>query len=496
LHRIRAAAVIAAEKGGQQQLNIWGVSKYDRMPPYPAEVARAKDKKKPSNAPPRATLKLVGGDRLVFGREVSHRDATAFRRLVHKAQEEGQTGFTFDFSASTFMKSVAMAQLVVQAETCRREGMHFDVIEPRDRRLRDLFAYSNWAHHLSPVNYGANDQYPDGWLPVARYKTDEDLLHLVNHTCEVVLRKAQVRRSTLHGLEWAMNEIADNVFQHAAADEGGLLAVTVAPGRQKVQFVVADAGRGIPTTIRTSKHPGLDSDVRAVRHAMKQGVTRDRSIGAGNGLAGAMRIATAARGSFLVHSGQALVLANAVQPTPRGQLFRPNEALDGTLVYFELMTDHEFDLEAALLKDGVRITDWDYLDFAYAVDEQDVRVSIAEEASSTATRIAGNPVRVKVRNLVLAHPEVKVIIDFAGVERVTASFADEVVGKLYESLGPQRFADRVVLAGMGKGLVRGQVVRAMGQRHSEAEKRERRRKTAEQRRRRDRGNKRRSSRSK
>ncbi len=243
---------------------------------------------------------MVAKDRLVFGREVHHPDATLFRRLMHKAQAEGRTGFTFDFTATTFAAPVAMAQLVVQAEACRRAGMHFDVIDPQDRPTRSIFEHSNWAHHLSPINYEANERQPEGWLPVIRYQTDEELLDLVNRTCEVVLREADVRRSALHGLEWALNEIADNVFQHADAPEGGLVAVTVAARRRKVQFVVADAGNGIPATIRTG-HPGLKSDLSAVRHALKQGVTRDRAIGPATGWLGhsASRQRQAARSSSI-----------------------------------------------------------------------------------------------------------------------------------------------------------------------------------------------------
>jgi hypothetical protein len=59
--------------------------------------------------------------------------------------------------------------------------------------------------------------------------------------------------SALHGLEWPLNEIADNVLQHAEAPEGGLAAVTVAAKRRRAQFVVADAGRGIPATMCTVK---------------------------------------------------------------------------------------------------------------------------------------------------------------------------------------------------------------------------------------------------
>lgn len=422
---------------------------------------------------PRATLR-ANGDRLIFGRQIHHPDATAFRRLMHQAQDQGQTGFTFDFHRTEFAAPVAMAQLVVQAEACRQAGMHFDVIEPEDRRTRRVFEHSNWAHHLSPVNYAPNGREPGRWLPVVRYRTDEELLHLVNHTCEVVLREADVRRPALHGLEWALNEIADNVFQHAEAPNGGLVAVTVAAKRRKVQVVVADAGKGIPATIRTG-HPHLTTDLRAVRQSLKQGITRSRKVGAGNGLAGALRIAIAGGGTFLVHSGRALVTASSGQPSPAGQHRPAIDALDGTLVYFEIAVNREFDLEGALLEDGIGISDWDYLDSVYRPGESDIRLTVSEEATSTATRIAGRPVRSKARNLVFAHPSVKVILDFAGIDRLTASFADEVVGKLLVSLGPDRFRSRVVLDGLSDELVRGQVARALGQRRVEAHDAQRRR---------------------
>lgn len=165
----------------------------------------------------RASLSLTGTDRLVFGEQVHHQDATAFRRLMHEAKLERKRGFTFDFRRTQFAAPVAMTQLVVHTDACRQSGMHFDVIGPSNPKTRGVFEHRNWAHHLSPVNYEPNDRQPVGWLPVARYPTDEQLLGLVNHTCDVVLREADVRRSALHGLEWALNEIADNVFQHADA---------------------------------------------------------------------------------------------------------------------------------------------------------------------------------------------------------------------------------------------------------------------------------------
>lgn len=404
----------------------------------------------------------------MFGLELHHRDATRFRRLMHRAQEKRQTGFTFDFSETKFAAPVAMAQLVVQAEACRRAGMHFDVIEPLNRETRSIFRAANWAHHLSPVNYEPNRKFPKDWLPVVRYATDTDLRRLVDATCSVLLRRARIRRQALHGLEWAPNEMADNVFQHAESAHGGLAAVTVAAQRRRVQFVVADAGRGIPATMRTG-HSGLGSDLTAVKYALRQGITRSRKIGAGNGLAGTLRIALAAEGSFMVHSARALVRVSAEEPTPDEQQFRAVDRLDGTVVYFEMGIDREFDLEEALLQDGIGIGHWDYLDAAYNPDEQHIRLRVTDEVTSTATRVAAKPLRRLSRNLVFAHPTSKVIIDFGGISSITASFADEVVGKLLVSLGPGRFRGRVLLDGLDEPLVRGQVQRALSQRAAEAE---------------------------
>lgn len=68
----------------------------------------------------------------------------------------------------------------------------------------------------------------------------------------------------------------------------------------------------------------------------------------------------------------------------------------------------------------------------------------------------------------------RVGLDFQGIDKVTASFADEVVGKLLVNLGPSMFASRIVIEGISDQLVRGQVVRTLGQRRVEAEDRERR----------------------
>jgi hypothetical protein len=298
---------------------------------------------------------------------------------------------------------------------------------------------------------------------------------------EVVVRGGKVRREALKGLDWAMNEIADNVLVHANAPAGGLVAVTRQAKRRRVQFVVADAGDGIPATMRTG-HPRLRNELQAVRQAIKQGVTRDKRVGAGNGLAGALRIATAAGGKFSVHSGRASISADHREPEPAGYVRPVADTVHGTVVFFEIGIDRKFDLERVLLQDGIAIIDWDFFDAAYQVDEGDVRLLIKDEVASTGTRAAGAPVRHKARNLADATEAGRVVLDFTGIESMTSSFVDEIIGKLVLALGPEEFTKRIAIEGLSDSIHRGLAARSMAQRREQAEAAASRRRRAAKRR--------------
>ena len=121
----------------------------------------------------------------------------------------------------------------------------------------------------------------------------------------------EIERSVLAGLEWSVNEITDNVLNHAESPLGGLVQVATQRETVAFQFVVGDARRGILASMRDG-FPDLQDDAEAIGEAVKQGVTRNPDIGQGNGLAGTLRVAALSNGSFSVLSGQALLgLPNA-----------------------------------------------------------------------------------------------------------------------------------------------------------------------------------------
>ena len=88
---------------------------------------------------------------------------------------------------------------------------------------------------------------------------------------------------------------------------------------------------------------------------------------------------------------------------------------------------------------------------------------LCEESTGFGSRLAGRQLRTKCRNLLNAEPAKPLLLDWTGVPLVSSSFADEIVGKLFASLGPLAFSARIRNVGMD-ATVRGLVDKAIMQR--------------------------------
>ena len=91
------------------------------------------------------------------------------------------------------------------------------------------------------------------------------------------------------------------------------------------------------------------------------------------------------------------------------------------------------------------------------------RLKLREESTGFGFRPAGRQLRTKCLHLLNAEPAKPLLLDWTGVPLVSSSFADELVGKLFASLGPLAFSARVRNVGMD-GTVRGLVDKAIMQR--------------------------------
>jgi hypothetical protein len=187
-------------------------------------------------------------------------------------------------------------------------------------------------------------------------------------------------------------------------------------------FCVCNAGIGIPHSLR-SGHKDIISDQEALDKAIREGVTRDKRIGQGNGLYGSWRITQISGGSFEIHAGNACLVSwpDAVHIRPEMIPFHRS------LVIASISYRKALSLEEAL-KFGGRSHDLvDHVQVAYEEDEEGLLVfPLACEAQGFGSRAAGMPVRQKLRNLIRICGGRRIGIVFSDVPIISSSFADEV----------------------------------------------------------------------
>jgi hypothetical protein len=268
-------------------------------------------------------------------------------------------------------------------------------------------------------------------------------------------------RTHLQGIEWSLNEITDNVLNHSESAVGGFVQVTnFARESQRVEFAVCDAGVGIPYTLRHA-HPELQSDAEALDKAIRERITRDQSVGQGNGLYGTWRIVEMSGGIFQIFSGNASLMSS---PKDGLHVRRAAIPFNGTLVVASINYGSPLRLDEALKFKGARHIPVDYIETKYEADDAgNIHLKLTDEASGFGSRKSGESLRKKLSNLVRIRCEGKIIIDFAGIPLVSSSFADEVFGKLFYELGPIEFARRFDFRDMDP-LVRNLIDKAISQR--------------------------------
>ena len=407
---------------------------------------------------------------LHFGSRVDDRALGAFLELVDEAQSRGYNPITLDFRRTGAAYADSMLPLILHAEERRARGQRFRVLLPLDPTLTRLFVNCGWAQLLDPDQADPVAIGPKH-LPVRRYRDHSQQQEVVRHAVDCVLGNMSLHRSAIRALEWAVNEITDNVLNHAEADRGGLVQVNTFTENQRIKLVVSDGGRGIPAAMRVA-FPHL-RDGEALTEAMKPGVTSPRDAGQGNGLAGSARIAEYARGSLKILSGAAgLSLFADERHQWKTQKVRPprGHKFPGTTVMIQLSTAVDFDIEEALALDGRRTPMLDIVDLRYATGEGVLTVKVCDESLGVGSRHAGVELRRKCRNLLDAEPSKRLVLDWTGIPLVSSSFADEVVGKLFVELGFMAFTSRVIHSGaepLVASLLDRAVIQRVGQTHAQ-----------------------------
>ncbi len=410
------------------------------------------------------------GNRIVVTGELLdfHRLLSQIHTIVEK---QGYPDLILDLEHCTSAFQNAMLSVCAQVMAYRKAGVSFDLVPPAKPTLFNLFKNTGWGHFLDPRRFDASTFRGHSQIPATQYTNPAEQQAAVNRIVNVMLGAIpDFQRADFAAFEWSVNELTDNVLVHAESPIGGLVQVsTFIKGRKRVQFVVADAGVGIPTSLRQGR-PAISSDTDALDQAIREGVTRDASVGQGNGLFGSYEICSKSQGEFIVDSGYARL---RYDPSAGLSISGQGIPYAGTLIVATIDFSDPRLLENALRFKGEPYTPVDYVDTKYvSEDSGDIHFSLLEECTSFGSRVSGKPVRHKLMNLLRMSGTTTVCVDFSGVPLMSSSFADEAFAKLFLAVGPVAFIQRVKLRNLhstAEGLVNKAIAQRMQVGQSDAD---------------------------
>ena len=271
-----------------------------------------------------------------------------------------------------------------------------------------------------------------------------------------MLRELSVDRTSVAAVEWSLGEIMDNVISHAESPVGGFVQATTFRESNRVEFIVADAGIGIPKSMNIMR------DENALMQAIAEGATRDQLRNAGNGLFGSYRVAAlSAGGQFEINSGHGhLYYDRKLESVQSKRRARPYA---GTAIRCGIGLGNPDLLQDALKFHGeVHHPAHDVVERRFEDDTGGIVFNVKSEArGDIGSRHGGRRIRQVIENLL--RDQATVSIDFNGVGVISSSFADEVFGRLFVSLGPRGFMRRIEIVNAAP-TVEGLIDRAIFQR--------------------------------
>ena len=335
------------------------------------------------------------------------------------------------------------------------KGIDFALIEPSNHELRRLFWNTNWAHFIDPGRYAAS-AYIGTHVPARQYQTADEMGEIFESVLNLILGQLETDRATVAAVEWSLGEVMDNVISHAESPVGGFVQATAYRNSNRVEFIVADAGMGIARSM------GIDNPVRALNAAIAEGVTRDQSVNAGNGLFGSYRVAALSdNGQFEIHSGNGVLYYDRPADESRARIQKT--PYGGTSVRCGIgLNNPDLLHEALRFKGQPHQPPHDVIERRFEDQEGTLMITVKKDAArDIGSRAGGRRVRQLIENLL--REQSSIVINFEGVGVISSSFADEVFGRLFVALGPRAFMTRVEMRNVGP-TVGGLIDRAILQR--------------------------------
>ena len=375
------------------------------------------------------------GEIAVFKR-LNWTTASIISSEIFKLINQGAEKITINMQKLIEADEKGVIPLAAFCDANRKNGHQFYFLWPTDHNLQAIFKNHGWSAYLTGDTPSKKRRLPRT-TGMIRFDSHEDLNTKMNEAIAVCIKGTVFNNNALKSFEWAFSEILDNVLTHSGAGYGYFEVTWGMSG--KVSFTVCDCGVGIPKNIRNA-FKEVNSDHDALAKAIEKGITSTRE-GQGNGLAGTINIVHSASGSLTINSGFGTLNIKDQEITSR-RLAIP---FRGTFVNFMLPSNTEVDFEKALWGFDA----YSFIEYNFDSNDGDgLTFRLKDHGERFGNRPTGKALRNMLLNILAAHPNRKVTVDFEGVEVISSSFGDEFLGKIASEKGIVYFTQAINLRGL------------------------------------------------
>lgn len=278
-----------------------------------------------------------------------------------------------------------------------------------------------------------------------RFDSADDIYLLINSFVNELSQIIVCEKGVLEGFEWSINEVLDNVLQHSSRSFGYVMGQVHTKTKHFV-FCVYDTRQGIYNSLLSSSVHKPKNPVEALKLAVKEGVTRDKKIGQGNGLWGLHQIVSENTGVLNITSNSACynLTNNEFKTFDRvPQLSYDN----GCVVDFQIDYGKEISISKAL--GGYEPVN---LKLESLEDNAgNININLRSKESGVGTRKSGEKIRNELINI-YKQSNKNISLDFANINVISSSFADELIGKLVTEFGFYGFNNIFKLKNMNSNM--------------------------------------------
>lgn len=279
-------------------------------------------------------------------------------------------------------------------------------------------------------SYEISSPFDKVWI----FDSDIGINALVNSYLLSIRQTDVIADGIIGSIDWCINEVMDNVLQHSEVNRGYIMG-QIHPNAKRLSFCVFDYGVGIFNSLRKSPVHRPSTPLDAITMALQERVTRDTAIGQGNGLWGLSSLVAQSNGILRISSGGATYVNNSggENVVTHGD-FNFGKSIGTTTVDFQLDYSKNIDISKALTGHNYRYTDLWLETLESDKDDNIVNIVVADLSNGTGTRKSAQ----KLRNIILNiinNDKKRVVLDFAGINTISSSFADELIGKIIKDIG-------------------------------------------------------------